>query len=163
MELLDWLAWLEASALADFVRNSGPYTYGIVNLFHVFGIALLFGAIALLDLRLLGFWKSVPIGLLAKPVVPGAGVGLTLALLSGMTLFSVQATEYYYNPFLYLKFGALIFGIANVAALHSSLSWRAIENAEASSAGRVRLALGGAVSLTCWITVITAGRMIADW
>ena len=159
----DWLAWLEASALVDFVRNSGPYTYGIVNLFHVFGIALLFGAIALLDLRLLGVWKSVPIGVLAKPVVPSAGVGLTLAPLSGITLFSVQATEYYFNPFLYLKFGVLIFGIVNVAALHSSASWRAIRNAETSSAGRVRLALGGAVSLTCWITVVTAGRMIAYW
>jgi hypothetical protein len=161
--LPDWLAWLEASALVDFVRNSGPYTYGIVNLFHVFGIALLFGAIALLDLRLLGVWKSVPIGVLAKPVVPSAGVGLTLAPLSGITLFSVQATEYYFNPFLYLKFGVLIFGIVNVAALHSSASWRAIRNAETSSAGRVRLALGGAVSLTCWITVVTAGRMIAYW
>ena len=161
--MLDWPAWLEASALAHFVRNSGPDTYGIVNLFHVFGIALLFGAIALLDLRLLGVWKSVPIGVLAKPVVPSAGVGLTLAPLSGITLFSVQATEYYFNPFLYLKFGVLIFGIVNVAALHSSASWRAIRNAETSSAGRVRLALGGAVSLTCWITVVTAGRMIAYW
>ncbi len=161
--MLDWLAWLEASALADFVRNSGPYTYGIVNLFHVFGIAILFGAIALLDLRLLGVWKSVPIGLLAKPVVPSAGFGLILALLSGITLFSVQAVEYYFNPFLYLKFGALIFGIANVAALHSSASWRAIEDAEVSRAGRMRLAIGGMISLTCWITVVTAGRMIAYW
>lgn len=161
--MLDWLGWLEASALADFVRNSGPYTYGIVNLFHIFGIALLFGAIALLDLRLLGAWKTVPINLLAKPVIPSAGVGLVLALLSGVTLFSVQATEYYFNPFLYLKLGALALGIVNVAALHSSTSWKAIENAQTSRAGRMRLAIGGALSLACWITVITAGRMIAYW
>jgi hypothetical protein len=161
--LLDWLAWFEASALAGFVRNSGPYTYGIVNLFHVFGIALLFGAIALLDLRLLGFWKSVPITHLAKPIVPSAGFGLILAILSGITMFSVQATEYYFNPFLYIKFGALLLGIANIAALHSSVSWKAIERAEGSGVGRRRLALGGAASLICWITVITAGRMIAYW
>jgi hypothetical protein len=161
--LLDWLAWLEASALADFARNSSPYTYGIVNLFHVFGIALLFGAIALLDLRLLGAWKSVPIKFLSKPVVAVAGFGLILALLSGATLFSVQATEYYFNPFLYVKLGVLILGIANVAALHWSRSWQAIENAESSIAGRTRLAIGGAASLACWITVITAGRMIAYW
>ena len=74
--MLDWLAWYESSALADFVRDSSPYTYGIVNLSHVFGIALLFGAITVLDLRLLGFWKSSPIGALAKPVVPIAATGL---------------------------------------------------------------------------------------
>ena len=161
--MLDWLAWLEASALADFVRNTGPYTYGIVNLFHVFGIALLFGAIAVLDMRLLGFWKPIPIAHLAKPIVPSAGFGLILALFSGVTLFSVQATEYYYNPFLYIKLSVLVLGIVNVSALHWSASWRAIENAEGSSSGRMRLAFGGALSLICWATVITAGRMIAYW
>lgn len=161
--MLDWLAWYEASALADFVRNSGPYTYGIVNLFHIFGIALLFGAITVLDLRLLGLWKTTPIASLARPIVPVAGVGLVLAMLSGATIFSVQATEYYYNPFVAIKFIALLLGIANVAALHSSAAWRAIETANCTGKGRARLALGAAVSLGCWITVIAAGRMIAYW
>jgi len=161
--LLDWLAWLEASALPEFVRNSGPYTYGIVNLFHVFGIALLFGAIAILDLRMLGAWRSVPIGVLARPIVPVAAVGLVLALASGFTLFSVQATEYYYNPFLYVKFGAIGLGIVNLVLLHSSAAWRAIETPSETRAGRARLAVGAAISLMSWITVITAGRMIAYW
>jgi hypothetical protein len=161
--LLDWLAWYEASALADFVRNSGPYTYGIVNLFHVFGIALLFGAIFVLDLRLLGAWKSIPIKSLAKPIIPVAGAGLVLAIVSGVMIASVQATEYYYNPFFPIKLIALFFGILNVAALHSSAAWKAMETADLTGAGRVRLAIGGAVSLGCWITVITAGRMIGYW
>ena len=159
--MLDFLAWLEASALPDFVRNSGPYTYGIVNLFHVFGIALLFGAIFVLDLRMLGAWRSIPLAALARPIVPVAGAGLALALLSGITLFSVQATEYYYHPFLYIKLAALLFGIANLVALHSSAAWKA--NADRSGGGRMRLALGAAVSLGAWTTVITAGRMIAYW
>jgi hypothetical protein len=161
--MIEWLSWLEESSLADFVRNSGPYTYGIVNLFHVFGIALLFGAIAMLDLRLLGLWRAIPVATLARPIVPMAGIGLVLALVTGFVLFCIQATEYYYNPFLYLKLGALVLGIVNVAALHSSASWRAIERAGGSTTGRGRLALGGAISLLCWITVISAGRMIAYW
>lgn len=161
--MLDWLAWYEASALADFVRNSGPYTYGIVNLFHVFGIALLFGAIFVLDLRLLGAWKSIPLKSLARPIVPVAGAGLILALGSGVMMFSVQATDYYYNPFFPIKFIALFFGVLNVALLHSSAAWKAIETADSSGAGRMRLAAGGAISLGCWITVITAGRMVGYW
>ena len=157
------MAWLEASALPAFVRTSGPYSYGIVNLFHVFGIALLFGAIFVLDLRMLGAWRSIPLNALARPIVPVAGVGLVLALLSGITLFTVQATEYYYNPFLYIKLGALLLGLINLLALHSSAAWKTMANADQTGAGRMRLALGALISLGAWITVITAGRMIAYW
>ena len=157
------MAWLEGSALGHFVRESGRWTYAIVNLIHVFGIALLFGATTVLDLKLLGAWRTVRAHVLARPIVPVAGLGLTLALLSGVTLLSAQATEYVSNPFLYIKFVAIAFGIANVAAFHSSAVWRQIESAEESRAGRRRLAVGGAVSLLCWMLAITAGRMIAYW
>jgi hypothetical protein len=161
--MFEWLAWLEDSPLSEFVRNSGPYTYGIVNLFHVFGIALLFGAIAILDLRLLGAWRTIPVTSLARPAVPVAATGLVLAILTGVVLFCIQATEYYYNPFLYLKLGALVLGILNIAILHSSAAWKAIEEAGGSTRGRTQLAAAGLVSLACWISVISAGRMIAYW
>jgi len=161
--MLELLVWLEDSPVSELVRTSGPYTYGIVNLFHVFGIALLFGAIVLLDLRLLGVWRTIPVMSLARPVVPVAATGLVLAILTGAVLFCIQATEYYYNPFLYLKLGALALGIVNITVLHSSAAWKAVERAGASTKGRVQLAAAGAVSLACWISVITAGRMIAYW
>ena len=161
--MLEVLAWLEASALGEFVRESGRWTYGIVNLVHVFGIALLFGGIAVLDLRLLGAWRRIPISALATPALPIAGTGLVLALMSGVLLLSAQATEYVSNPFLYIKFAAIALGILNIAALHIGGVWRAIENASTSPRGRARLAIAGAASLACWITTISAGRMIAYW
>jgi hypothetical protein len=129
----------------------------------VFGIALLFGGIAVLDLRLLGAWRRIPIASLATPAVPIAGTGLVLALTSGVLLLSAQATEYVTNPFLYIKFGAIALGVVNVAALHVSGVWRAIESASATPRGRARMAIAGAASLACWITTISAGRMIAYW
>ena len=42
-------------------------------------MALLLGAIAVLDLRLLGLWRGTPVGALARATVPVAGAGLALA------------------------------------------------------------------------------------
>ena len=157
------MAWLEASAAGAFVRESGRWTYALVNLAHVFGIAMLFGAITVLDLRLLGAWRRIPISALASPVVPVAATGLVLALGSGVLLLSAQATEYVANPFLYIKFAAIGLGIVNLVALHFAGVWRSMDAASASSRGRTRLALAGAASLACWIATITAGRLIAYW
>jgi len=49
-----------ASALGHFMRESGPWTYAIVNLAHILGIAALFGAVLIIDLRLLGVWRRTP-------------------------------------------------------------------------------------------------------
>jgi hypothetical protein len=53
----DALAWLHESALGTFIRDSGLWTYPIVNVIHVVGVATLFGAVLTLDLRLLGVWR----------------------------------------------------------------------------------------------------------
>ena len=46
-----------------------------MNLAHLLGVALLVGAIAALDLRLLGFWPDTPVASLARITVPVAGAG----------------------------------------------------------------------------------------
>lgn len=120
------------------------------------GIALLVGAIVLLDLRLLGAWRAVPVAMLGPPAVAIAATGLGLAIASGAALFAVQATEYVANPFLYIKFGAILLGLVNVAALRLAGDWT-----DERLTGRRRLA--GLLSLIAWLTALTAGRMIAYW
>jgi hypothetical protein len=161
--LLEFLAWLEASPLGEFMRESGRWTYGITNLLHVFGIALLFGAIAVMDLRLLGAWRRIPIASLRTPLIPVAATGLIVAFVSGVGLLATQATEYIGNPFLLIKFGALALGLLNIAGLRAAGFWTHAQEAETTPAGRMRLTAAGAVSLACWITVVSAGRMIGYW
>ena len=115
------------------------------------------GAIVLLDLRMLGAWRSVPVATLARPAVTIASLGLGVAILSGAALLSVQATEYVANPFLYAKFAAILVGLANVAALRlTGRGWT-----EPDRAGRQFWA--GMVSLLAWLAALTCGRMIAYW
>jgi hypothetical protein len=148
-------ARLEGSALSLFLQESG-WLYAWINTAHVLGVGLLIGAIAVLDLRLLGMWRAVPVALLARPTVAVAASGLALAFATGPLLLIVKATEYVENPFLFWKFGAILVGLANVAALRLMGDWR-----DDRLAGRRRVA--GLVSLGAWLGALTAGRMIAYW
>jgi hypothetical protein len=161
--LHEWLAWLEASALGHAMRESGVWTYGVVNLVHILGIGSMFGAVLVLDLRLLGLWRKVPLDLIAKPTVPVATAGLALALASGLCLLATNATEYSGNPFLLIKFPAIGLGLLNTALLQISPAWRTRSTRAPSPPEQRRLAVAGGLSLACWLTAITAGRMIGYW
>ncbi len=162
--MYEFLAWLEASGLGRVIRGSGVWAYGVINLAHIFAVATLFGSILLLDLRLLGLWRRVPLATLAKPTVPLGAAGFALAALSGTCMLATNATEYARNPFLLIKFTAIALGLVNVAVLSRLPEWKAREQGgELSSSARRRLAAAGGASLACWLTALSAGRMIAYW
>ncbi len=158
-----FLAWLQNSALGHAMRGSGVWTYGVVNLLHILGVASLFGAVLVLDLRLLGVWRTVALPAISKPTVPIATAGFVLAALSGVCLLATKATEYVDNPFVYIKFPAIALGLVNVAALNFSTAWKDHKIRELSAPEQSQLTIFGGISLFCWLIAITAGRMIGYW
>jgi len=157
------MAWMQTSALGHFMRESGPWTYAIVNLSHILGVALLFGAVVILDLRLIGVWRRTPLAALADAAAPVAAFGFALAATSGVGLLATKATEYIDNPFLYIKFPAVAIGLVNALVLSLSPAWQARGTRELSRREHRQLAWMGGTSLACWLTAIGAGRMIAYW
>jgi hypothetical protein len=157
------MAWMQASTLGHFMRESGPWTYAIVNLFHILGVALFFGAVVILDLRLMGVWRRTPLATLADAARPVALAGFVLAAASGVGLLATQATEYVGNPFLYIKFPAIALGVLNALAIGLSPAWKAHRTRELSPRENRQLALMGCTSLACWVTAIGAGRLIGYW
>lgn len=157
------LAWLESSALGTFMRDSGLWTYPIVNLIHILGVASLFGAVLILDLRLLGMWRRTPLPAIATTAVPVAMVGFVVAAASGVCLLAANAVAYQHNPFLLVKFAAIGLGLLNAAVVRFTPAWRARSAGGVSGSGARQLVVMGAVSLACWLTAVTAGRMIGYW
>src|SRR4051812_27077389 len=104
---------MEASRLGHAMRESGVWTYAIVNLIHILGLASLFGATVILDFRLLGLWRRAPLARIAEAAAPVAACGFTVAATSGIALLATKATEYGGNPFLYIKFPAIAVGLVN--------------------------------------------------
>ena len=157
------MAWLQGSALGHAMRESGVWTYGIVNLIHILGVASLFGAVLVLDLRLLGFWRSISLAAITTPTVPIATTGFCVAATSGLGLLATKATEYVGNPFIYIKFSAIALGLLNVIILNFLSAWKTHKMRALSTREQSQLATVGGISLFCWLTAITAGRMFGYW
>ena len=154
---------MQASALGHFMRESGPWTYAIVNLAHVLGISTLFGSILVLDLRLIGLGRRVPLLALSSAVVPVAIAGFGIAATTGIGLLATKTTEYVGNPFLLIKFPAIALGLINAAMIRRTEAWKAHRRRDLTPAEQRVLTIMGALSLVCWLTAVTAGRMIAYW
>ena len=161
--MADLLAWLEGSALGHAMRNAGVWAYGIVNLTHILGVSSLFGAVLVLDLRLLGLWRSIPVASIARPTVPIATAGFIVAAISGLCLISTNGSEYIGNPFLLIKFPAIFVALINVAVLSRLPAWRERDVRALSAAEQRQLSWFGGVSLLSWLTAIGAGRLIGYW
>ncbi len=155
--------WLEQSAFGEFMRTSSLWTYPVVNLLHILGIAALFGAATIIDLRLLGVWRRVPLRAVTDPAVPVAACGLGLALVTGAGLLATQATEYLGNPFLLIKFSAIAVGLGNAVAVRRLPAWQARGEREPTQTEHRRLAAVGGISLASWVAALAAGRLIAYW
>lgn len=161
--MIDLLTWLEGSALGQAVRGAGVWSYAVINLAHILGVATLFGSILLLDLKLLGCFRRTTLAAVSIPTVPMAAAGFALAACSGLCLLATNATEYRGNPFLLLKFGAIFAGLVNVLVMHRLRAWRNRDADGFSASHRVQLRAAGAVSLASWTTALAAGRMIGYW
>jgi hypothetical protein len=145
------------------MRGAGVWAYGVVNLTHILGVASLFGAVLILDLRLLGLWRQIPLASITRPAVPVAGTGFLVAALSGACLISANATEYSGNPFLLVKFPAIAVALVNVALVGRLDGWRAREQRDPTPHEARQLTVAGGISLVSWLTAVAAGRLIGYW
>lgn len=151
-------ATLQASGLSEALRAS-VWLYPLVNTGHVVGIALLFGAIVPLDLRLIGAFRAVPLKPLATTLVPMAITGLLLALSTGALLFATRPLDYVVEPLFGIKLALLAAAVFNALWLRLDPHWRHLGAAPGAPHHR-RWRLHGALSVLLWLAVITAGRLI---
>src|ERR671918_193275 len=96
------LGALEGSGLGQAMRE-WLWLYPAVEIVHIVGIALLFGSIAVLDFRLLGFSRTIPVRRLAWHVLPWTAGSFVLILPSGLLMFIAHASDFITSPVFVLK------------------------------------------------------------
>ena len=157
------LGALEASGLGQAMRQ-WLWLYPSVEIVHIVGIALLFGSIAVMDLRLLGVSRSIPVRTLARHVLPWSAGSFLLIIPSGLLMFTAHATEFIDSEVFVIKMLLIMAGGVNAALFHTITFrtadvWDSDEMRKLPPPPSARAA--GAISLVIWICVIACGRLLA--
>jgi len=158
-EKLGFANWLKDTAFGTAVRES-LWIYPFFEILHLFGIVLLVGAIAMTDLRLLGLSRRLPITLTAKHLLPWVWVGFALVAISGLSLFSGFATDYYVNTAFRIKLVLIAVAGVNAALFHFRV-YRDVAAWDMNVPSPAAARAFAVVSIVLWFSVITAGRLIA--
>lgn len=148
---------VEASGVARFMREA-LYAYPLAETAHIAGLALLFGSIAIVDLRLLGLGRRIPLAPLVAFAVPWSIGGFVVAAITGSLMVSAHVDEFFGQPLFWLKMTLIATAGINAIALRAGALRRAVDG-EGSTPAAVRLAAG--LSLALWLAVIGCGRMLA--
>jgi hypothetical protein len=146
------LAALQASALADAMRNS-VFLYPLANVLHVLGALGFFAAAAAMDVRLLSHSSLPGTRAFITRIRPVAIAGLVVQLVTGLMLLAPEASHIGHNPAFQLKLVAIFLGLLNVVLLE--IVTRRAEIVTAASR------LSAVASLGVWLATAAAGRLIA--
>ena len=151
------LVWLESLPISVWVHESSSvWAQPTVLTLHTMGMAVLVGASWVLDLRLLGVSRNVPLSAF-RWVFRAVTVGLIVNLATGVLLFAQRATTLGTAiPFL-IKICLVIASVATLVPLRSLVFRSDAEQREVSGSARF-LAIA---SILAWSGAITAGRLLA--
>jgi hypothetical protein len=151
-----FLAWLEASGLAEWVRSSNEGYPSMIAL-HAIGMAVMVGISLLLDLRLVGWFAGIPVKALHR--LFGVGwIGFGINFVSGSALFTAQATSYIVDWVFMTKMLLVLLGAITAAILQP-----AVAVADTWPGGRIpggTKAVAG-IAIVIWVVAIVMGRLTA--
>ena len=132
-----------------------PYHY-LVRLVHVVAMAAFFGAIGLLDLRLLGWRASVPLRAFADHTLPWLFATFALALLTGAALFAYDPVHVGAHAYFMPKMLLIVLGVANAGVFHRTAYLRSLAK---EGAPPLAAKLAGGLSLAIWAAVIVCSSL----
>jgi hypothetical protein len=159
MDLAAILKWLEASGLASRIRDS-LFLFPLLESTHVLGLALVFGTIIIIDLRLLGIASTRrSFQRMASDILKWTWAAFALTALTGALMFITNATVYFHNFYFRTKMVLLVVTGINMFVFELTAG-RTIHRWDMeASAPRSGKAVA-AVSLVVWISIIFMGRLI---
>jgi hypothetical protein len=159
MDIAAILKWLEASGLAARIRES-LFLFPLIESTHVFALALVFGTITIIDLRLLGVASTHrPFQRMASDILKWTWAAFALTAVTGALMFITNASVYYHNFYFRTKMVLLALSGVNMLVFELTAG-RTIHSWDmalsAPRAGKV----AAAASIIIWIGVIFMGRLI---
>lgn len=155
--LLTAAAWLDAVGIGGWARGSA-LVYPLVNTLHLLGLVMLVGGIGVVDLRVAGLWRALPIAPLSRALTPVAIVGLVVMVASGIVLFAADGRALAASDIFSRKLVLITLALANAVAFR----WMWGDRIGGwSRAAPVAARLMAVLSILLWLAAGAMGRWIA--
>ncbi len=153
--LLPYFQALENSAIGQAIRES-LWLFPFIEAFHLLALAVIGGAVLLVDFRLLGLGlRRQPVAVLAKDTQPWLLGSLMIMLASGVLLFLAESIKCYYSFAFWTKMTALA-----LAILFTFTIRRRVTLADEVRVGPLWARVVALTSIALWATVGWGGRWI---
>jgi uncharacterized membrane protein SirB2 len=155
VSVLSFFTWCENSSLGEAIRAS-RWLFPAIESFHLLGLAVIGGSVLVVNLRLLGFGiERQPVAELWRDTRPWLLGSLTIMLVSGLLLFTSEATKLYYHGAFWMKMVSLL--------LATSFTFTVLRKVALADQGRVRpfwSKTAALISILLWSGVGVGGRWI---
>ena len=157
MSEADILHWIRDTWLGATVRES-RWIFASGEILHFVGLSLLVGGILIVDLRLLGFIRRVPIRA-ALAFLPFVIAGFLINLLTGIVFFSADPMMYWPSPAFKLKMFLILLAGLNALVFIVMAQRKTLNLRDDESTGTLAKVTAG-LSLGLWLCVLLLGRLL---
>ena len=149
---------IEESGLSTWIRDSPSiFAYWFILSLHAIGMGLLVGASVVIDLRILGVARDLPMAPL-KGLYKVIWTGFWIQLASGILLLIAYPTKAFTNPDFYIKLTLIGVGVAVMQMIWK----RVFSDSDLSDSTMMMKGKTLATwSLVLWAGAVTAGRLLA--
>jgi hypothetical protein len=155
-ELRALVTALYYTPMGEFMRDS-RWAWPVFESLHFIGMSLLIGTVGVFDLRLLGFARGVPVAALHR-LIPVGIAGFVLNAVTGACFICATPDQYIFNMAFRVKVTLIVVAGLNVLFFYGRVFRRLERDGGGAPPWGARLA--GAVSITAWVGVMSAGRLL---
>lgn len=154
----DFISWMAGTGFASFMRDT-RHAWSWAETIHFVGLFMLFGAIAVMDVRLIGFFRKTISLHAVHALTPWALIGFLLNLVTGAAFLVRDAENYFPNYAFRLKMLCVL-----LAGLNFLVFWFVVRKQlekvpdDGDAGGTAKLV--GLSSIVLWTLVIWFGRLI---
>ena len=150
---------VENLPLSQYVAAS-TWAFPTFESIHVIAIVTVVGAIAVMDLRLLGLASTASaVTEMSRDTLPWTWGAFCVAMVTGGLLFISKATTYMVNPFFIWKMILIAIAGINMGIFHF-FTWRTVQHWDQGMEIPLGGKLAGGISLGFWVVVVFVARAI---
>ena len=145
--------------IQHFVIDSSMWIWPILEDLHFFGLILLLGTVGVLNIRILGFLKRLPVAPLHR-FIPWGMAGFALNVITGFFFYIGMPGFYNPNFVFQLKIFAIMLGGIQLLLFYSSSAFRTLEHVGPGEDAPALAKVMAATAIVLWLAVIILGRYI---